>query len=108
MSMRTARVRSRVCVAATLTFAFAGPLVWDGKIDSLIQPVQLPVTRILEADRLYAMLELGGLIERLETGDLELRPRVTVTFRGSAPSDQPEGSGVVDLRLPFPVVVVNP
>ena len=105
--MRSARVRSWVCVGATLTFSIAGPLVWDGRIPSLYERAHPRALGAIEADRSYAMLELRAHIERLETGDLQLRPRVTVTFRDSGVPNRPEGSGVVDLRLPFPTVIVT-
>ena len=108
MTIRNPRARCWVCAGATLTFSFAGPLLWDGRIASLYEPTHPHATSVIGAERSYARLEVRGLIERLETGEYEVRPRVTVTFREDASENRPETSGAVDLRLPYPVVGFNP
>jgi hypothetical protein len=100
MSMRGARVRSWVCVGATVTFSFAGPLVWDGRLVSLHEPAQRPATRVINVGRAYGTLEFRGQIERLENGDeYEFRPRITVTFRADAAENRPDIPGLIELRL---------
>ena len=110
--MRSARVRPWVCAGATLTFSIAGPLIWDGRIASLRQPAQAQAqaqaTGVVRTERPFALLELRGLVERLDSGDYALRHRVAVTFRDNAAPDRPRNSGTVDFRLPVPMVVVNP
>lgn len=102
MSMRVARARRWVFVGATLTFSFAGPLVWDGRIASLYEPPQAQPapTRVFNVDRTYGTLEFRGQIERFDAGDdYEFRPHLTATFRPNATVNRPQIPGAVDLRL---------
>lgn len=89
--MRSARARSYVRVGATLAFAFAGPLIWGGRMAPSYEPARRHATPAVDAGRMQLAFH-HGLIATLYCESLRLPASASTSMT------MPPKSGVTSMR----------